>query len=138
MKMIPKSQLPKTVDEYMERLPEDVRIVLSKLRATIKSTAPEAEELISYGMPGYKYYGMLVYFSAFKNHCSFFPGSAQIVKESEELKSFKTSKGTIQFSVAKPLPVALIKKIVKARMKANEIKHFEKQEKQSIKKSKKK
>lgn len=120
MKMIPKSQLPKTVDEYLSALPEEIRSVLIHLRKTIKSTAPKAEEVISYGMPGYKYYGALVYFAAFKNHCSFFPGSSQVIKLYEELKSFKTAKGTIQFTIDKPLPATLVKKIVKARMKENE------------------
>lgn len=120
MKMIPKSRLPKTVDEYLESLPVDVRFVLTQLRKTIKSTAPKAEESISYGMPAYKYHGALVYFAAFKNHCSFFPGSSQVVKVYEELKSFKTAKGTIQFTIDKPLPVTIVKKIVKARMKENE------------------
>jgi uncharacterized protein YdhG (YjbR/CyaY superfamily) len=138
MKMIPKSQLPKTVDEYLDKLPEDVRTVLTKLRATIKSTAPKADEVISYGMPGYKYKGMLVYFAAFKNHCSFFPGSSQIVQLYEELKSFKTAKGTIQFTSDKPLPATLVKKIVKARMQENEARHLAKQLIKPIKKSTKK
>jgi uncharacterized protein YdhG (YjbR/CyaY superfamily) len=138
MKMIPKSQLPKTVDEYLDKLPEDVRTILTKLRATIKSTAPKAEEVISYGMPGYKYKGMLVYFAAFKNHCSFFPGSSQIVQLYDELKSFKTAKGTIQFTSDKPLPATLVKKIVKARMQENEARQLAKQAIKPKKKSTKK
>lgn len=111
-----------TIDEYMETLPKDVRTVLENLRKTIKSVAPKAEETISYQMPAFKYYGMLVYFAAFKNHCSFFPGgSASLAKELEaELKPYKTSKGTLQFTVDKPLPATLVKKIVKIRMKQNE------------------
>lgn len=132
--MIPKSQQPKTVDEYLMALPEDVRIILTKLRITIKSTAPKAEEVISYGMPGYKYKGPLVYFAAFKNHCSFFPGSSQIIKLYDELKSFKTAKGTIQFTTDKPLPSALVKKIVKARMLENEARQLAKQSKKPAKK----
>jgi uncharacterized protein YdhG (YjbR/CyaY superfamily) len=120
MKTSPQSQLPKTVDEYLAALPEEVRTVLIKLRKTIKSTAPKAEEAISYGMPAYKNHGALVYFAAFKNHCSFFPGSSQVVKLYDELKSFKTAKGTIQFTIDKPLPVTIVKNIVKARMKENE------------------
>lgn len=117
----------KTVDEYLKALPPDVRSVLEKLRTTIKSVAPTAEEVISYGMPGYKYHGMLVYMAAFKDHCSFFPGSSQIIRLYDELKEYKTSKGTIQFTVDKPLPVALVKKIVKARMRENEAKLAAKQ-----------
>jgi uncharacterized protein YdhG (YjbR/CyaY superfamily) len=138
MKMIPKSQLPKTVDEYLDKLPADVRTVLEKLRATIKSTAPKAEEAISYGMPGYKYQGPLVYFAAFNNHCSFFPGSSQIIKLYDELKSFKTAKGTIQFTTDKPLPAAIVKKIVKARMLENETRQLAKQKKKPLKKAAKK
>ncbi len=138
MKMIPKSQLPKTVDEYLDKLPADVRNVLEKLRATIRSTAPKAEEAISYGMPGYKYKGPLVYFAAFNNHCSFFPGSSQIIKLYDELKSFKTAKGTIQFTTDKPLPAAIVKKIVKARMQENEARLLAKQLKKPLKKAAKK
>lgn len=124
----------KTVDDYLKELPEPVRLVLEKLRSTIKSVAPKAEEGISYGMPGYKYYGALVYFAAFKNHCSFFPGSSQIVKRFDELSAYRTSKGTIQFTVDKPLPAALVKKIVKARMEENEVRHLARQEGKSTKK----
>jgi len=122
----------KTVDDYLNTLPEDVRFVLDKLRRTIKSMAPEAEEVISYGMPGYKYHGMLVYFAAFKNHCSFFPGSSQIIKMYDELKEYNTSKGTIQFTIDKPLPVSLVKKIVKARMRQNEARLATKQIKKRV------
>ncbi len=108
-----------TVDDYLKALPENVRGVLEKLRKTIKSAAPLAEEMISYGMPAYKYQGSLVYMAAFKDHCSFFPGSSQIIKLIDELKAYKTSKGTIQFTVGKPLPAALVKKIVKARVEEN-------------------
>lgn len=134
MKMIPKSQLPKTVDQYLEVLPEDVHKVLSNLRATIKSVAPNAEEVISYGMPGYKHKGPLVYFAAFKNHCSFFPGSSQIIKRYDELKAFKTAKGTIQFTADKPLPAAIVKRIVKARMQENEVRQLAKEVKKPAKK----
>ncbi len=109
-----------TIDEYLKNLPDDVRTVLEKLRTTIKAAAPRAEEVISYGMPAFKQNGMLVYFAAFKDHLSFFPGSAQVLDKHEELKAFKTSKGTIQFTVDKPLPIALVKKIVKARVEENE------------------
>ncbi len=137
MKRIPKSQLPKTVDEYLAGLPDEVRAVLAQLRKIIQSTAPKAEEAISYGMPGYKYYGALVYFAAFKNHCSFFPGSSQVIKLFEELKSFKTAKGTIQFTIDKPLPATIIKRIVKARMKENEARFMMKKANKPLKNSKK-
>jgi uncharacterized protein YdhG (YjbR/CyaY superfamily) len=108
----------KDTDSYLALQPEKVRGVLEKLRQTIKSSAPEAEEVISYGMPAFRYHGILVYFAAFKNHCSLFPGSI-VEKMKNELKDFKTSKGTIQFTAEKPLPAALVKKIVKARVKEN-------------------
>ncbi len=109
----------KTVDEYIKAAPKEAQAALRNLRKTIRSVAPKAEETISYGMPGYKYHGMLVYFAAFPNHCSFFPGRT-VAKFKKELKKYKTSKGTIQFSPEHPLPIALVKKIVKARMKDNE------------------
>ena len=112
---------PKTIDEYLDAQPEKVKTVLSKLRQTIKKTAPKAEEVISYKMPGFNYHGMLVYFAAFKNHCSLFGGNSTLTNEmKDELKKYKTSKGTIQFTVENPLPTTLVKKIVKARMKQNE------------------
>jgi len=115
------SKIPvKDVDSYLSLQPQNVQIALEKLRQIIKTTAPDAEEIISYGMPAYKFYGMLVYFAAFKNHCSFFPGNASLIeKMNDELKDYTTSKGTIKFTTDKPLPAALVKKIVKARMAEN-------------------
>lgn len=115
---------PKTVDEYISQVPEPGRSTLNKIRETIRSAAPkEATEVISYGMPAFKYKGALVYYGAFADHCSFFPGSAGLIKEFEnDLKSFSVAKGTIRFPLDKPLPSALIKKIVKARVEQNELK----------------
>jgi uncharacterized protein YdhG (YjbR/CyaY superfamily) len=111
---------PKDVDTYLAVQPENIRLALEKMRGIIKTAAPDAEEVISYGMPAYKYHGMLVYFAGFKNHYSLFPGNASMIAEmADELKGYKTSKGTIQFALDKPMPVSLIKKIVKARMKEN-------------------
>ncbi len=110
----------KTIDEYIVLQPKEVQVYLQKLRQTIKSAAPDAEETISYKMPAFRYHGMLVYFAAFKNHYSLFPANGSIIATmNEELKMYKTGKGTIQFSFGKPLPVALIKKIVKARVQQN-------------------
>lgn len=111
----------KNIDEYLNELTDkNVRAMLENLRQTIKSVAPKAEEVISYAMPAFKYHGMLVYFSAFKNHCSLFPANSSLIaKMEEELKPYRTAKGTIQFTVEKPLPVALVKKIVKARIQEN-------------------
>lgn len=110
----------KDIDTYLSLQPENVQSKLEKLRQIIKAAAPDAEEVISYGMPAFRLNGMLVYFAGFKNHYSFFPGNASLIANmEEELKGYKTSKGTIQFELDKPLPVALIKKIVKARVMEN-------------------
>jgi uncharacterized protein YdhG (YjbR/CyaY superfamily) len=109
------------VDKYLKALPEEQREALEKLRETILSIAKDAEEKISYGMPTVFYKGNLLHYAAFTNHMSLFGASAFMTNElKEELAGFKTSKGTIQFTVEKPLPTALVKRIVKARMKENE------------------
>jgi len=108
---------PKTVDEYLARVPEPARTTLNKIRATIQSVVPaEATEAISYGIPGFKYKGALIWFAAFSNHCSLFPTASVIEAFKDELKDYRTSKGTIQFPVDKPLPAVLLKKMVKARL----------------------
>jgi len=111
----------KTVDEYLARLPEPARSTLKHIRAVINSVVPkEATEVISYRIPMFNYRGMLVGYAAFAKHCSLFPtGSGVIEKFAKELKGYQTSRGTIQFPPDKPLPDALIKKIVKERVKEN-------------------
>ena len=113
---------PKTTDEYLARVPEPARTTLNKLRAMIRSAAPpETTEAISYGMPAFKYKGSLVWFAAFANHCSFFPGTSSLLPLfKNELKNFEISKGTIRFPVDKPLPAALVRKLVKARVAQND------------------
>ena len=109
------------VDNYLSRLPDEQRAALEKIRQTIKSFVPDAIEVISYQVPTFKYQGrMLVSYAAFKEHCSFFPGAAPIEAHRDELKSYQTSKGTIQFPASKPLPGALVKKLVKTRLEENE------------------
>jgi uncharacterized protein YdhG (YjbR/CyaY superfamily) len=110
------------VDAYLAAVPEPVRGTLEKMRVLIRSAAPaEATEAIGYGMPTFRYKGALVAYAAFKNHCSLFPMNASLVEAfKDELKEYKTSKGTIQFTVDKPLPAALVKKLVKARVAENE------------------
>jgi uncharacterized protein YdhG (YjbR/CyaY superfamily) len=113
----PKLPAPKTVDEYFDRLQEPALSALYKMREAIQSTVPqEAVEFISYGVPAFKLTRVLVWYAAFADHCSLFPTNAVIVAFKDELKSFTTSKGTIQFLLSKPLPVALIKKLVKTRI----------------------
>jgi uncharacterized protein YdhG (YjbR/CyaY superfamily) len=113
--------IPKNVDEYLAGVPEPARSTLKKVRAAIRSVVPpEATETIGYRMPMFKYKGMLVAFAAFSNHCSFFPTPSVIEEFKNELKAYPTSKGTIQFPVDQPLPAALVKKMVKARIAQNE------------------
>ena len=116
------SAAPKDVDEYLAGVPEPARSTLNKIRAVIRSAAPaEATEVISYGIPMFKYKGMLMGFAAFSNHCSLFPGSLSAMKAlKSELQDFETAKGTIRFPVDKPPSVALVKKLVKARLAENE------------------
>ena len=110
-----------TVDDYLAEVSPEARATLEKLRQTIKAVVPGAVEVISYQIPTFKLDGrMLVSYAAFKNHCSFFPGAAPIKAHEDELKSYQTSKGTIRFATSKPLPAALVKKLVKTRIKANE------------------
>ncbi len=108
---------PKNVDEYLAGVPEPARSTLNRIRAAIRSAVPpEATETISYRIPAFKYKGVLVWFAAFSNHCSLFPTASVIAAFKNELKGFSTSKGTIQFPTDKPLPAALVKKLVKARV----------------------
>ncbi len=114
---------PKNVDEYVAGVPEPARSTLNKIRAAIRSAVPpEATETISYRIPAFKYKGVLVWFAAFSNHCSLFPTASVIAAFKKELRGFSTSKGTIQFPTDKPLPSALVKKLVKARVAQNESK----------------
>ncbi len=111
----------KTVDEYLRALPEAMRTTLETVRQSIKAAAPQAEEVISYRIPTYKYRGPLVHFAAFKDHCSLVVVSKSILEILEqELQSYKISGTTIHFSPEKPLPAILVKKIVEARIKENE------------------
>jgi uncharacterized protein YdhG (YjbR/CyaY superfamily) len=111
----------KDIDEYLSLVPIDVRDTLEKLRSTIKTIAPKAVEKISYQIPTFNYLGPLVGFAAFKNHCSFYVMSHEVMNMfKEELKSYDTATATIRFSADKPLPELLVKKIVKARIEENE------------------
>lgn len=106
-----------TVDEYISSFPESVRNELTKLREFIKALVPEAEESISYGMPGYKLKGKpLVYFAGWKEHISFYPTPNGMEAFDKDLKPYKTGKGTAQFQLDKPIPYDLIEKIVKFRV----------------------
>jgi uncharacterized protein YdhG (YjbR/CyaY superfamily) len=114
--------VPRNIDQYLAGVPEPARGTLNKVRAAIRSAAPpEATEAITYRIPTFKYNGSLVAFAAFSNHCSFFPMSLAVMDAfKNELKDLYTSKGTIRFPVDKPLPAALVKKLVKARLAEKE------------------
>lgn len=112
--------VPKTVDEYLARVPPEFRSGLQRLRKTIRAAAPDADEVISYQMPAYRQNGILVYFAAFKDHCSFFVASDRVRRQfSAELEPFKAGKGTLQFTPDRPLPADLVTRIVKARVAEN-------------------
>src|SRR5450631_2782134 len=111
------SAVPKNIDEYLAGVPEPARGTLKKMRATIQSALPpQATETISYGIPAFKLNTTLVYFAAFAKHCSFFPTAAIIEQFKDELAGYTISKGTVQFPVDKPMPAALVKKMVRARV----------------------
>ena len=112
-----KEAAPTPVDAYLESVPEPARALLARLRSTIRAAAPaEAEEILSYRMPAFKYKKILVWYGAFSDHCSLFPTAEIVAAFKDELTDFRTSKGTIHFPLDKPLRTALIKKIVKARV----------------------
>jgi len=108
-----------TIDDYMATFPNDIQKKLQEMRATIKETAPEAEEKISYRMPTFFLKGNLVHFAAFKNHIGFYPVPTGIEKFKKELSAYKPSKGAVQFPLDKPLPLDLIREIVKFRVAEN-------------------
>jgi uncharacterized protein YdhG (YjbR/CyaY superfamily) len=112
--------IPKTIDEYLANVDPDKRAALERLRSIVKAAAPKAQEAITYRIPMFRLNGMLVGFAAAKDHCSFYPCDSTTIKSLKAvLKNYKTSKGAIQFQPGKPLPAALVKKIVKARVAAN-------------------
>jgi uncharacterized protein YdhG (YjbR/CyaY superfamily) len=118
------SHRPETIDEYIKEQPAGVRPIMEKLRQIVKKHAPEAQEVISYGMPAYKLHGMLLYFAAFTHHYSLFAFPSAIVAFKDKLKGYELSKGTIKFPLDKPVPVKLITEIVKFKVQENVNKHF--------------
>lgn len=109
-----------SVQEYITSAPEEVQGKLREIRAVIKEAAPEAEEKISYSMPYYGYHGRLAYFAAAKHHVGLYIPPPIIQNHKEELRDYITSVSAVQFPIDKPLPIPLIKKLIKARMKHNE------------------
>jgi uncharacterized protein YdhG (YjbR/CyaY superfamily) len=110
---------PKNIDDYLERFPKEVRQRLEKMRLTIKKAAPQARETISYGIPAFTLNGLLVWFAAFKSHIGFYPRASAIAAFKKELSAYKGAKGSVQFPFDKPLPLALVSRIVKFRVKQN-------------------
>jgi uncharacterized protein YdhG (YjbR/CyaY superfamily) len=109
-----------TIDDYIKTFPEDVQIILEKLRRTIQKAAPEAVETISYGIPTFKLNGRyLVYFAAWKNHIGFYPMPSGAKAFKKELSVYNQGKGSIQFSLDKPIPYDLISKIITFRVREN-------------------
>jgi len=114
-----KKSPPTTIDDYIAQRPAEVRLILQKIRATIHKAAPRATEKISYGMPAFELNGNLVWFGAFQNHIGFYPRGSAIDAFKDELAPYIQEKATLQFPLAKPIPYALITKIVKFRAAEN-------------------
>jgi uncharacterized protein YdhG (YjbR/CyaY superfamily) len=115
--MAMKRKTPKDIDDYLRGYPKHVQPLLSQMRLTVKKAAPQATEKISYGIPTFALDGNLVHFAAFKNHIGFYPTASVITAFSNELSSYKCWKGTVQFPLDEPLPLTLVSRMVKFRVK---------------------
>ena len=120
---------PKDVDAYILTHPENVQKLLTQVREIVRAVVPEAAEVISYSMPAYKLNGMLVWFAAHTNHIGFYPGASGIEAFKVEISKFKNAKGSVQFPFSKPLPVKLIKDMVKFKVTENKQKLLVKKKK---------
>jgi uncharacterized protein YdhG (YjbR/CyaY superfamily) len=116
---VPPKKVFKTIDEYIATFPREVQHVLEEMRQTIRDSAPEAEETISYNMPAFKQNGILVWFAAFKNHIGFYPKVSALEAFKEKLTAYEVSKGTVRFPLNKPIPYDLVKEIVRFRVEEN-------------------
>lgn len=114
-----KMQNYKDIDEYISNFPSDVQKTLQELRKVIQKEAPEGSEKIAYGIPTFAFHGNLVHFAAYDTHIGFYPGSVPIEVFKDELKGYETAKGTVRFPLDKPLPLELVKKIVRAAIERN-------------------
>ena len=108
---------PETIDAYIAQFPPDIQARLEQVRATIRKAAPQAVETISYGMPAFKQHRVLVYFAAYAKHIGFYPTGSGIAAFQKEISAFKNSKGAVQFPHDRPLPLALIRRMVQYRVK---------------------
>lgn len=113
------THIPENIDDYISKFPQEIKASLELLRRTIRKAAPKADETISYQIPTFKLNGNLVHFAAYKNHIGFYPASSGIEVFKKELAEYETSKGTVKFPIDKKLPLALITRIVKYRVKEN-------------------
>ncbi|MBK7407556.1 MAG: DUF1801 domain-containing protein [Saprospirales bacterium] len=114
-----KTEQPNSIDEYIASFPDEIQEILEQIRETIRKTAPQAEEAISYGMPTFKLDGVLVHFAAFKNHIGLYPAPVGIDAFKKELSAYKGGKGSVQFPLDQPMPLGLIAEIVKFRVLGN-------------------
>jgi len=119
MATVNKSKTPKTIDDYIAASSQDVQPILEKIRSTIRSSAPEAEETISYRIPAFKQNGILVYFAAFKNHIGLYPPIKADAALARAVAKYAGEKGNLRFPLDQPIPYALIKRIVTLRVKQN-------------------
>jgi uncharacterized protein YdhG (YjbR/CyaY superfamily) len=110
---------PKNIDDYVSRFPKEVQQLLQKMRLTIRKAAPKAKETISYGIPAFTLNGILVWYAAHKSHIGFYPRASVIAAFKKELSAYKGAKGSVQFPFDEPLPLALVSRIVKRRVKQN-------------------
>lgn len=110
---------PKNFEEYLQGFPVDIQKILQQVRKTIREEAPDAFELISYGIPTFKLHGNLVHFGAYKNHIGFYPAPSGVKEFQEELSSYKSGKGSMKFPLDKPVPYDLIRRITRYRVKEN-------------------
>ena len=117
--MITKKTKPGNIDGYIASFHREVQKIFEELRATIRNAAPEAEETISYGIPTFTLNGNLVHFAAYKNHIGFYPSPGGIEAFKKELSVYEGAKGSVQFPIEEPLPLSLVTKIVKFRVKEN-------------------
>ncbi|MBA2306052.1 MAG: DUF1801 domain-containing protein [Acidobacteria bacterium] len=110
---------PRNIDEYIAAFPDDVQEVLEKIRLRIRKAAPDAEETVRYGLPTFRLEGNLVHFGAWREHVGFYPTPTGIEKFEKELSVYERAKGSVKFPLARPVPLALISRIVKFRVKEN-------------------
>ncbi len=115
-----KQEKPTSVEAYINAFQKPTQVLLQQIRTIIRKAVPDAEEVISYSIPAYKQEGMLVYFAGYEHHIGFYPTASGIRAFQKEIAGYKHSKGAVQFPLGKPLPVALITKIVKFKLKENQ------------------